>query len=99
MLPLVADSVGRVTVLADSGVRSGTDIFRLMALGAKGVILGRASALALAARGESGVTQLLNLLAHELSVAMTLTGCATVSQINRDASSVDGQDPLGKTGL
>ena len=86
MLPLVADSVGdRVTVLADSGVRSGTDIFRLMALGAKGVILGRAWAFALAARGESGVTQLLNLLEHELRVAMTLTGCANVSQIDRDA--------------
>jgi L-lactate dehydrogenase (cytochrome) len=86
MLPLVADSVGdRVTVLADSGVRSGTDIFRQMALGAKGVILGRAWAFALAARGESGVTQLLNLLEHELRVAMTLTGCANVSRIDRDA--------------
>jgi L-lactate dehydrogenase (cytochrome) len=86
MLPLVADSVGdRATVLADSGVRSGTDIFRLIALGAKGVILGRAWAFALAAGGESGVTQLLNLLEHELRVAMSLTGCANVSQIDRDA--------------
>jgi L-lactate dehydrogenase (cytochrome) len=86
MLPMIADGVGdRLTVLADSGVRSGTDIFRLMALGAKGVLLGRAWVYALAARGERGVTQLLNLLESELRVAMTLTGCANVSQINRDA--------------
>jgi L-lactate dehydrogenase (cytochrome) len=86
ILPLIADVVGdRVTVLADSGVRSGTDIFRLMALGAKGVFLGRAWVYALAARGESGVTQLLNLLECELRVAMTLTGCANVTQIDRDA--------------
>jgi L-lactate dehydrogenase (cytochrome) len=86
MLPLIADLVGdRVTVLADSGVRSGTDIFRLMALGAKGVFLGRAWVYALAARGERGVTELLNLLECELRVAMTLTGCASVTQIDRDA--------------
>jgi L-lactate dehydrogenase (cytochrome) len=86
VLPSIADVVGdRVTVLADSGVRSGTDIFRLMALGAKGVFLGRSWVYALAARGERGVTQLLNLLECELRVAMTLTGCANVTQINRDA--------------
>jgi L-lactate dehydrogenase (cytochrome) len=86
MLPLIAAVVGdRVTVLADSGVRSGTDIFRLMALGAKGVFLGRAWVYALAARGERGVTELLNLLECELRVAMTLTGCASVTQIDRDA--------------
>jgi L-lactate dehydrogenase (cytochrome) len=86
MLPLIADVVGdRVTVLADSGVRSGTDIFRLMALGAKGVFLGRAWVYALAARGERGVAELLNLLECELRVAMTLTGCANVAQIDRDA--------------
>jgi L-lactate dehydrogenase (cytochrome) len=56
-----------------------------MALGAKGVLLGRAWVYALAARGERGVTQLLNLMENELRIAMTLTGCANVSQIDRDA--------------
>ena len=85
MLPLVADSVGQRDRIGRFRRSIWHKIFRLMALGAKGVILGRTWAFALAARGESGVTQLLNLLEHELRVAMTLTGCANVSQIDRDA--------------
>lgn len=55
MLPRVADAVGDdLTVLADSGVRSGVDVIRLLALGAKGVLLGRAYIYALAAAGEAG---------------------------------------------
>jgi L-lactate dehydrogenase (cytochrome) len=84
-LPAVADAVGdRVTVLADSGVRSGLDVVRMLALGAKGVLLGRAWLFALAARGEVGVTQLLDLLAREMRVAMTLTGAHRIGDINRN---------------
>jgi L-lactate dehydrogenase (cytochrome) len=74
-LPAVADAVAdRLTVLVDSGVRSGLDVVRMLALGAKGVLLGRAWLFALAARGEAGVTQLLDVIAQEMRVAMTLTG-------------------------
>ena len=81
-LPGIAAAVGdRLTVLADGGVRSGLDVFRMLALGAKGVLLGRAWAYALAAGGEAGVAHLLRLLEAELRVAMALTGCTRVRDI------------------
>lgn len=83
-LPAIADAVGdAITVLADSGIRSGLDVVRMLALGARGVLLGRAWVYALAARGEPGVQQLLALIAHEMRVAMTLTGVRSVAEIDR----------------
>ena len=83
-LPAIADAVGDPqTVLADSGVRSGLDVVRMLALGAKGVLLGRAAVYALAARGEAGVTQLLDLIEKEMRVAMALTGVRDVASIDR----------------
>ncbi|ATC32330.1 alpha-hydroxy-acid oxidizing protein [Caulobacter vibrioides] len=82
-LPAIADAVGdRLTVLADGGVRSGLDVVRMLALGARGVLIGRAYAYALAARGEAGVTQLLDLIDKEMRVAMALTGVRDVGSIN-----------------
>ena len=81
-LPQIVEAVGeRLTVLADGGIRSGPDVLRMMALGARGVLLGRAWAYALAARGESGVAHMLSLIAQEMRVAMTLTGCQRVEDI------------------
>lgn len=83
-LPAIADAVGdRLTVLADSGVRSGLDVVRMLALGARGVLLGRAWLYALAAGGEAGVAQLLDLFAKEMRVAMALTGTRTIAEIDR----------------
>ncbi|WNO52389.1 FMN-dependent L-lactate dehydrogenase LldD [Stakelama saccharophila] len=83
-LPAIADAVGdRLTVLADSGVRSGLDVVRMLALGAKGVLLGRAWLYALAADGEAGVTQLLDLIEKEMRVAMALTGTRNIAEIGR----------------
>ena len=82
-LPRIAAAVGdQLTVLADSGVRSGLDVVRLLALGAKGVLLGRAWLWALAAEGEAGVARMLAMLTHEMRVAMTLTGVNAVSAID-----------------
>ncbi|MDP9011799.1 MAG: FMN-dependent L-lactate dehydrogenase LldD [Pseudomonadota bacterium] len=84
-LPAIVDAVGdRVTVLADSGIRCGADVVRLLALGAKGVLIGRAWVYALAARGQVGVTQVIDMLAKEILVTMTLAGVSTVSQISGD---------------
>ncbi|WP_312148025.1 FMN-dependent L-lactate dehydrogenase LldD [Brevundimonas sp.] len=85
-LPPIADAVeGRLTVLADGGVRSGLDVARILALGADGVLIGRAWAYALAARGEAGVSHVLNLMAAEMKVAMALTGVTRVDQLDRNA--------------
>ncbi|MEG3173609.1 FMN-dependent L-lactate dehydrogenase LldD [Sphingomonas sp. ZB1N12] len=83
-LPAIAEAVkGQLTVLADSGVRSGLDVVRMLALGADGVLLGRAWLYALAARGEAGVTQLLTLIEREMRVAMALTGVRSIAEIDR----------------
>ena len=85
-LPSVADAVGdELTVLVDSGVRSGLDVVRMLALGAKGVLLGRAYIYALAADGQRGVSHLLELFAADMKVTMTLIGAKTPADINRTA--------------
>ncbi len=81
----IADAVGdRLTVLADGGVRSGLDVVRMLALGAKGVLLGRAWAYALAARGGAGVSDVLRIMEAEMRAAMALTGCTRIDRITRD---------------
>ena len=83
-LPPIADAVGgKLTVLADGGVRSGLDVVRMLALGAKGVLLGRAWAYALAGAGQAGVSHVLALVEAELRVAMALTGRTKISDIDR----------------
>ncbi len=83
-LPAIADAVGDdLTVLVDGGVRSGLDVVRMLALGAKGVLLGRAWVYALAAEGEAGVAKLLDLIRKEMIVAMTLTGVNRIKAIDR----------------
>ncbi len=82
-LPRIADAIaGKVRVLADGGVRSGLDVVRMLALGADFVLLGRAWAYALAARGEAGVGHVLKLMEAEMRVAMALTGCTNVAEID-----------------
>lgn len=83
-LPPIVEAVGsQITVLADGGIRSGLDVVRMLALGAKGVMLGRAWAYALGAEGQKGVAHLLELLADEMRVAMALTGVTDISEINQ----------------
>jgi L-lactate dehydrogenase (cytochrome) len=82
-LPRVADAIaGRIPVLADGGVRSGLDVVRMLALGADFVLLGRAWAYALAAGGGAGITHVLKLIEAEMRVAMALTGCTTIAEID-----------------
>ncbi|ESQ88336.1 L-lactate dehydrogenase [Asticcacaulis sp. AC460] len=82
-LPAIADAVGdELTILADSGVRTGLDVVRMLALGAKGVLLGRAYIYALATGGEAAVTNLLGLIDKEMRTAMALTGVTRIDQIN-----------------
>jgi L-lactate dehydrogenase (cytochrome) len=85
ILPVIADAVGdRLAVLADGGVRSGLDVVRMLALGAKAVLLGRAWAYALAGRGGAGVAHVLRLIEAEMRVAMALTGARAIEDITKD---------------
>jgi L-lactate dehydrogenase (cytochrome) len=82
-LPAIADAVaGRIPVLVDGGVRSGLDAVRMLALGADFVLMGRPWAYALAARGEAGVAHILKLIDAEMRVAMALTACTSISEVN-----------------
>ena len=83
-LPSIAEAVGdKLTVLADSGVRSGLDVVRMLALGAKGVLLGRAWVYALAAAGGGGVGQLLDMMTAEMRTTLALAGVTTIADIDR----------------
>jgi L-lactate dehydrogenase (cytochrome) len=85
-LPAIAEAVGdRVEVLADGGVRSGLDVVKLVALGARAVLIGRAWAWAVAARGETGVRDMLEGLRADIDVALALTGNTSFASVNRAA--------------
>jgi L-lactate dehydrogenase (cytochrome) len=84
-LPPIAQAVGdRLSVLMDGGVRSGLDVLKALACGAKACLIGRAWAYALGARGEAGVAHVLQILRQELRVAMALTACVDVNSAGAD---------------
>jgi (S)-mandelate dehydrogenase len=84
-LPDVARAVGgRMSLLVDGGVRRGSDIAKAVALGAEGVLLGRAPVYGLAAGGEAGVAQALAILGEELDRTLALTGCPAVASLTPD---------------
>jgi len=83
-LPAIADAVGGdIEVLMDGGVRGGQDVLRAVALGARGVMVGRAFLYALAAMGEAGVTRCLGLIANELDVSMAFCGRTRIEDVDR----------------
>ncbi len=85
-LPEVVDAVGgQVEVLADGGVRTGLDVVKLMALGASAVLIGRAWAWAVAARGEAGVRHVLEVMKADIDVALALTGQTSFAGVDRSA--------------
>jgi lactate 2-monooxygenase len=85
-LPAIAEAVGgRVPILLDSGVRSGADVFRALALGATAVGLGRPYAWGLAAGGEEGVREVVRNLRADFDLTMGLTGCASIAEIGRES--------------
>lgn len=84
-LPEVAAAVaGRAEVLLDGGVRSGADVLKALALGARAVLVGRPALYGLAAAGQAGAERVLALLDEELRAAMALAGCPSVGEIPRD---------------
>jgi L-lactate dehydrogenase (cytochrome) len=83
MLPRVADAVGSDTeILFDGGIRTGADIVRAIALGARACLIGRAYVWGLGAGGQAGVAKAIDILEKELSVTMALTGAAKIADID-----------------
>ncbi|MFH4813953.1 FMN-dependent L-lactate dehydrogenase LldD [Vibrio alginolyticus] len=85
-LPSIADAVkGDLKIFVDSGIRTGLDVARMLALGADCTLLGRSFVYALAAQGGAGVENLLDLYDKEMRVAMTLTGAKSIADLSRDS--------------
>jgi L-lactate dehydrogenase (cytochrome) len=84
-LPPIADAVqGDIKILLDSGIRSGLDVVRSIALGADAVMIGRPWVYGLAAAKKKGVLDVLGILENEMRVAMALAGCTRLADVNRD---------------
>ena len=91
-LPDVVDAVGdEVEVLADGGVRTGLDVVKMVAMGARAVLIGRAWAWAVAARGEAGVRHVLGVMKADIDTALGLTGQTSVADLDRSALYRAGQ--------
>lgn len=82
MLPRIADAVGgRLVILADSGIRRGSDVVKLLAAGARAVMIGRAFVYGTAAAGQAGARAAIAMLADEISRSMGLLGCRSLEEI------------------
>ena len=85
MLPKILDAVGdKIEVHMDSGIRSGQDVLKALALGAKGTYIGRSFVYGLGAMGQQGVTKALEIIQKELETSMALCGCRTIEELSRD---------------
>ena len=93
-LPAIVDTVGdRIEVLVDGGVRNGLDVVKMIALGANAVLIGRAWAWAVAARGQGGVRHMLAVMKKDIDTALGLTGVDSIQQLDRSAIYSDA--PIG----
>jgi isopentenyl diphosphate isomerase/L-lactate dehydrogenase-like FMN-dependent dehydrogenase len=91
-LPEIVDAVGdQLEVLVDSGYRRGTDIIKALALGARGVLLGKAYLYGLGAGGEAGVSRVIEILQSEIQRNMMLMGLNSIADISSDC--VRWRDP------
>ncbi|MGE4239438.1 alpha-hydroxy acid oxidase [Ramlibacter sp.] len=91
-LPRIVDAVrGRLTVLVDGGIRRGSDIVKALALGANGVLLGRAPLWGTAVAGEAGTKHALDLLAAEMARVMAQVGVANVEELGRELLCLRGE--------
>ena len=89
VLPEIVDAVGsKMEIMFDGGIRSGQDVMRALALGAKSCMIGRAYAYGLGAAGEAGVAKAIDIIGNELLTTMGLCGINTIAEINDDALAV-----------
>lgn len=99
VLPDIVDAVGhRITVLADSGVRRGSDVVKLLALGAKAVLIGRSALYGTAVSGREGAAHVLRILCEEISQCLAFTGQTAVRDLHRDLIAKRTQPDLTESG-
>ena len=85
MLPKILDAVGdKIEVHMDGGIRSGQDVLKALAFGAKGTYIGRSFVYGLGAMGEKGVSTALSVIQKELETTMALCGCGSVDDLSKD---------------
>ena len=97
-LPSIAAAVkDRMTVFVDGGIRTGTDVFRMLALGADGVLIGRAFVYALAAQGQAGVERLLAIMEKDIRTNMVLTGVKSLRDAGPDLLAASAPLPGAKS--
>jgi L-lactate dehydrogenase (cytochrome) len=86
MLPPIVDALGSdIEIMFDGGIRSGQDLFRALALGARAALSGRAYIYGLGAGGQAGVARAIDIIRDELDITMALTGIASIGDIDRRA--------------
>jgi isopentenyl diphosphate isomerase/L-lactate dehydrogenase-like FMN-dependent dehydrogenase len=96
VLPEVVEAAGgRAEIFVDGGFRRGTDVVKALGLGARACLVGRPYAWALAAGGEAGVSQLLEIMKAEIELAMTFSGCAAVADIDASLVRRRAAGPVG----
>ena len=84
VLPAIADAVGdQMDILVDGGIRTGADVFKALALGAKAMLIGRPFVVAAYGGQEAGIAAYVQKLKNELADCMAMTGCATLADIDR----------------
>ena len=91
--PIVDAAGDKVEVYLDSGIRSGQDVLKAVAMGAKGTMIGRAFTYGLGAMGEAGVTTCLDIIARELDLTMAFAGCKHIDEVD---ASILWQGPQSK---
>lgn len=99
-LPAIADAIGgRAEIYLDSGVRSGLDVLKAVALGATGVLIGRPWIYAMAGGGEAGVNNLLSTFQQEIKVGMMLMGVNRIEEVNRELIELAEPDAFTPAGI
>jgi L-lactate dehydrogenase (cytochrome) len=94
-LPKIAEAVGdQIEVMVDGGIRSGQDVVRALALGARSCMIGRSYIYGLGAAGEAGVTKAIEIIGKELDVTMALTGTKKLRDIDRRVLANGGRNSL-----
>ena len=98
-LPAIADAVGgRTTIIADSGVRRGSDVLKGLALGADAIAIGRATLYGVGAAGEAGANRALDILGAEIRRTMAVMGVTDIASISRENIRLPGQLPVSGNG-